>query len=171
MFIDETSSYDIFNLFIKKDGKTVEVSITSKACFDLWLSTRKAEPKNPAHAFRKALTGACRGDAGLKPFDQDVEPFVLKLLRQKKVWDCFQGTNVKIGERGFQSLGYWEKLDLNNKQDICRECEISLKKCNHLLATRLDLSPLEILEQIKELQKIIDQCNHYIAQLKKQLSK
>lgn len=100
----------LFNTFLKKDenDELCAEDIFSKECFQAWLKLRKSEPKDPEHAFRKAITGHCRGDCGLKPFEPAVETALLKILRRKKQWKCFAGSKVQIGSRGFQTAGYWE---------------------------------------------------------------
>lgn len=91
-----------------KEGNVDALGILSRNSYKEWLKTRKYVPKDPPHAFRKLITGHCRGDKGLAPFEKDTEASVLKLLRRKKVWECFEGSSTKIGLRGFQTLGYWE---------------------------------------------------------------
>lgn len=105
------SSLSIFAQFTEynKKGELDVSKYLSLECYETWLSARKDYPKDPPHAFRKLLTGHVRGDHGLLPFPPDVEESLIKLLRKKKVWPCFVGTNDNIGCRGFQTLGYWEK--------------------------------------------------------------
>lgn len=91
------------------DGSVNTSKFLSKECYQTWLNTRTTYPKDAAHAFRKVVTGHCRGDHGLQPFPKEVEQSLLKLLRNKTVWPCFKGTKHKIGSRGFQTLGYWER--------------------------------------------------------------
>lgn len=45
----------------------------------------------------------------MRPFDEEVEESVLHVLRRKGLWPCFKGTDLKIGMRGLQIKGYWEK--------------------------------------------------------------
>lgn len=101
----------LFNRYITRNSEgSVDVSrILSKECYDEWLITRKKKPKTPPSAFRKAVTGHCRGDKGLKPFPKDVEAAVLKIIRKRKIWTCFEGTGINIGQRGCKTFGYWEK--------------------------------------------------------------
>lgn len=104
------NSITVFTRFIKYNEDEIDVSgLLSIECYQLWLSTRKEIPKDSPHAFRKAVTGHVRGDHGLNPFPREVEEALIILLRQKKVWPCFEGTGKKIGSRGFQTLGYWER--------------------------------------------------------------
>lgn len=106
----ETTLGVLLKFVIKTKTKVDVRGILSLACYNAWLSSRKDQPKVPHHAFRKLITGHVRGDVGLKPFPPDVEAELLKLLRYPHVWDCFVGTKIKIGKRGIQTLGYWEKL-------------------------------------------------------------
>lgn len=104
------TTLSVLNSYVIKDedGKIDASGILSKASYEEWLSKRKYLPKDPPHAFRKVITGHCRGDKGLAPFSQELEKALLKLLRRKTVWECFQDTPKKIGLRGFQTLGFWE---------------------------------------------------------------
>lgn len=104
-------------------GNIDATRILSRECFKEWIATRKVLPKDPAHAYRKVVTGHCRGDKGLAPFPEDLEKAILKVLRQKKVWDCFKGTNLKIGLRGFQTKGHWEIKNSKRSRDDTEEEE------------------------------------------------
>lgn len=109
-----SSSLEVLNNYVlihtEGDKTITDISqLLSRECFIAWLKTRSRTPKNPIHAFRKVITGHCRGDSGLKPFEKQVEKALVKRLRQKKVWACFENNESQIGCRGFTSLGYWEK--------------------------------------------------------------
>ena len=104
-------SYIIFDKYIHKqiDGSYDVSQLLSKACFDDWLSSRPNPVRNPSEAFRKTLTSHCQGTRGMRPFDEDVEPYILNLLRQPGRWPCFEGTPIKVGTRGTRAHGYHEK--------------------------------------------------------------
>lgn len=82
----------------------------SKECYQTWVHTRKSPPKKPQESFRRVLTAHACGVDGRRPFPEHVEASLLKVLRRKEVWDCFKGTGVSIGIRGFRNVGYHEKL-------------------------------------------------------------
>ena len=112
-----TCSLAVFDNYIRvNDDGTMNVDgLLSKECFTSWLGTRLGEPKHKEEAFRKAITAHCRGVDGRKPFPRSIEMALLIILRQKKVWPCFQGSKCRTGSRGFQALGYWEKKDYQLK--------------------------------------------------------
>lgn len=114
MSYNDNTSFRLFQSFIswKSDGTVNVERLISKECYESWLKTRLKPPKSPEESFRKALTAHCRGVAGRKPFPRAVEKALLLELRKKRIWDCFQGTEHKIGKRGYQALGYWEKQDM-----------------------------------------------------------
>lgn len=105
--------------FIDEDGDTKRVF--SKECFDKWVVTRKEPPKQPEESFRRVLTAHICGVDGRRPFPPKIEANLLQILRKKEVWECFRGTKVSIGIRGFRNYGYHEtkgmKLAHQNAQD------------------------------------------------------
>lgn len=135
----ELSPLQLFNKYIKKDdGEQVDASeVLSVECYTEWLATRKVFPKNPAEAFRKILTGHCRGDNGLLPFAPRVEKAVLEVLRERKVWPCFKGTNIRIGERGLKTQGYWETRDATAQVSRKRASSEPICKVESQLRRRL----------------------------------
>lgn len=134
-----TTTLTVLTRYIKIDekGNVNALGLLSKDTYKEWLSSRKYVPKDPPHAFRKVITGHCRGDRGLAPFNKDVEASLLILLRRKKVWECFEGTTTKIGLRGFQTLGFWESKEKgspnNEKRKLSqnnRNRGVKRTKCN-----------------------------------------
>lgn len=122
------SSIITLSKYIKtnEDGSVNANGIISQECFSEWLSTKAKLPQFPQHAFRKIVSGHCRGDVGLIPFKQNEEKEVLKVLRKKKIWPCFNKTKCRIGLRGFQKSGYWENkrrkaIEIKNLEKITRE--------------------------------------------------
>ena len=109
----------IFELYVqrKADGTLDASKVLGRTCFEHWLNTRGSKPKNPPEAFRKALTSHCAGVDGRKPFEPELERALLNELRQKKVWPCFIGTKSKVGLRGFQVKGYWERRKYSVPQE------------------------------------------------------
>ena len=97
------------------DGDPVCDGVLSYECYQAWLERRKNPPKHPEEAFRKAITGHCRGIGGRKPFCPQVEKGILRPLRKKEVWPCFRNNIRQIGKRGFQAAGYWEMLDSKSR--------------------------------------------------------
>lgn len=92
-------------------------NVLSKECYDLWVNSRNNPPKEPEESFRRALTAHLCGLDGRRPFPRNVEANILKIIRQKKIWDCFQNTNCPIGIKGFRNLGYHESMDLSKEID------------------------------------------------------
>lgn len=109
-----TSSYDVFLKFVQYDERTGDFvsadEILSKACFEEWLKSRPRIPKKKEESFRRALISQVTGSDGKKPFPLQVEESLVKTLRKRKVWPCFEGTGVSIGKQGFKMLGYHEAL-------------------------------------------------------------
>lgn len=52
----------VFEKFTVIDGnmKIDTSGLFSKSCYEEWLTTRKAKPKDSPHAFRKSVTGHCK---------------------------------------------------------------------------------------------------------------
>lgn len=105
-------SFKVFMRFVDKNGDASKV--LSKECFDMWVVTRKCPPKQPEESFRRVLTAHICGVDGRRPFPVHIERHLLQILRKKEVWDCFKGTSVSIGVRGFRNQGYHETIGLNN---------------------------------------------------------
>lgn len=113
------SSHDVFMKYVEygNDGTVNCSELTGKACYNYWLITRLKKPQNPSESFRRALTAHCRGDDGRQPFPQEVEIALIKHLKVKSTWKCFEGTDVKIGVRGYKAKGYHEKQKQDNGKD------------------------------------------------------
>lgn len=65
------TSIRIFRRFLHENPNTGQINaeeITSLACYDQWLKTRKAVPKNPEKAFQRALSSHVCGVDGRLPF-------------------------------------------------------------------------------------------------------
>lgn len=122
----EESTLQMFEKYVTLNeiGQLDATMLFSLQCYNEWLNTRKTYPKNPPEAFRKMITGHCRGDSGLLPFQPQIEKAVVFMLRRRRVWECFRGTGVKVGLRGFKTKGYWEKLGkTGNKRKWNEEVE------------------------------------------------
>ncbi|GBG32359.1 Hypothetical Protein FCC1311_085842 [Hondaea fermentalgiana] len=120
------TSYDIFMHFVKFDDShqssapVCDVSaLLSRACFETWLKTRKGIPASPEDSFRKILTAHITGTKKRRPFPPPVEAQVLRLVRQRAIWPCFDGYRsldanltskiINIGRAGFRAKGYHEQ--------------------------------------------------------------
>ena len=137
------SSLSVFCHFIRQntDGSLDVSGILSRECFITWLSTRNGSPRNPAEAFRKPIVGHCKAAWGRKPFPQNVEKELLKLLRKREVWPCFQETKHRIGIGGFRSLGFWECLELeasDSPDPIQLSIPVSDTSTNQLFHNRME---------------------------------
>mmetsp|Transcript_20851 Transcript_20851/g.25289 ORF Transcript_20851/g.25289 Transcript_20851/m.25289 type:complete len:430 (+) Transcript_20851:287-1576(+) len=111
------SSYEHFMKYVKTTPNGgVDVSqILSLECYTAWVLEHAGTSIQPEEAFRLAVTSQCQGIACYRPFPPDVETALLGLLRERKVWNCFKNTNIKIGKKGFKAAGFWEKKRLNGE--------------------------------------------------------
>jgi len=76
------------------------------------LSTRGVVPPDPAKCFQRTLTAHLTGADGRMCFEPDEEAAVLLVLREKRQWPAFVGTDASIGSKGFRSMGFHEKSPL-----------------------------------------------------------
>mmetsp|Transcript_1373 Transcript_1373/g.2118 ORF Transcript_1373/g.2118 Transcript_1373/m.2118 type:complete len:238 (+) Transcript_1373:923-1636(+) len=115
----QATSMQIFQMFITYDayGNVDASGITSKECYNAWLQTRKSCLKNPELTFVQSVRGHITGtkEGGRNPLSPGAEASILKIIRQKKVWPCFQGTKAKYGSRGMKITGYHEMQQKNKK--------------------------------------------------------
>eukprot|EP00511_Aplanochytrium_stocchinoi_P013700 CAMPEP_0204890636 /NCGR_PEP_ID=MMETSP1349-20130617/25534_1 /ASSEMBLY_ACC=CAM_ASM_000710 /TAXON_ID=215587 /ORGANISM="Aplanochytrium stocchinoi, Strain GSBS06" /LENGTH=306 /DNA_ID=CAMNT_0052055485 /DNA_START=178 /DNA_END=1095 /DNA_ORIENTATION=+ len=119
-FEPRKTSYKLFMGLIKRDeeGNLDTSQVFSKACYDAWVSSRIRKPKRPDESFRRALVSHISGSDGRKPFPKDVEASLLKFIRQRKTWECFQGSNgASIGILGYKTKGYHESERDSLRQD------------------------------------------------------
>lgn len=109
----QVSSFEVFLEFltINKDGSYNADKIFSKQCYHRWLATRQKVPKLPEESFRRAITAHIRGTNGRKPFSEAQERAVLKILRKRERWNCFD-SEQNIGKLGYQKLGFHEEKSL-----------------------------------------------------------
>ena len=108
-------SFEVFMSFVDASGGAD--AVLSKDCYDMWVNSRNNPPKEPEESFRRALTAHLCGLDGRRPFPREVEANILKIIRQKKVWQCFALTGCPIGIKGFRNLGYHESMDLSKEID------------------------------------------------------
>lgn len=106
----ERASMAIFMNFVdyNQDHSVSAHRILSKKCYEAWIGSRKRVLKHPGEAFRKTVTSHVRGSDGRRPFPPIVENALLAALRQPRIWNCFEGTELKVGERGCSVKGFWE---------------------------------------------------------------
>jgi len=86
--------------------------IVSKACYDEWMSAREYDCADHAgKTFQRALTGHISASDGRLPFSPEEEAAILKVIRAKRIWPCFEGSNppLSIGAKGFRSKGFHER--------------------------------------------------------------
>ena len=114
------TSMRVFREFMKRipdpaDPKRMIVDasgIVSKACYEMWCSTRNlpfTDDYRAAKTFQRALTGHLSATDGRLPFSPEEEEAVLQVVRIKRVWPCFIGTSHVIGAKGFRSKGFHER--------------------------------------------------------------
>mmetsp|Transcript_30649 Transcript_30649/g.49152 ORF Transcript_30649/g.49152 Transcript_30649/m.49152 type:complete len:220 (-) Transcript_30649:32-691(-) len=115
----QATSMEIFQMFITYDayGNVDASGVISKECYNAWLQTRKSCLKNPELTFVQSVRGHITGtkEGGRNPFSQGAEASILKIIRQKNIWPCFQGTKAKYGSRGMKITGYHEMQQKNKK--------------------------------------------------------
>uniref|UniRef100_A0A7S3LJ95 Uncharacterized protein n=1 Tax=Aplanochytrium stocchinoi TaxID=215587 RepID=A0A7S3LJ95_9STRA len=124
--IKEMTSIAVFNEFIEYDaqGNCNASGILSKECYQKWLESRKKKPKCPPKAFRRALTAHVRGVDGRRPFEVRAERSLLRELRKKKIWACFEGDPESyIGIQGFPSSSYHEKIQAKGRENIMNDAD------------------------------------------------
>lgn len=71
-----------------------------------------------------------RGSDGRKPFHRKEEEALLIELRKKRIWPCFESTNLRIGVNGFRAAGYHERLDPANtlNKGMARRAPVPAKR-------------------------------------------
>jgi len=127
-------SIRLFRKYIVRqlDGTLDASRITSFDCYRDWLETRKNPALMPERAFRKALSCHITGSDGRTPFTQDEEVAILKVVRRKERWACFRNSDVTIGENGFRTKGFHEKVILGETPE-----RLPKKRAKTIPATRL----------------------------------
>lgn len=103
-------SWEVFMSFVDENHNATRV--LSQECFNTWVATRQTYPKQPEESFRRVLIGHICGIDRRRPFPERVETSLLHMVRRKEVWECFKGTNVCIGIRGFRKQGFHENKRL-----------------------------------------------------------
>jgi len=112
------STYNLLMYYAKlksKNGVPDPTAILEKECFEMWLNTRRVLPSNLEEGYRRAITAHITGTKKRKPFPPEFERALLKAIRIRKVWPCFQnrisssGKPVVVGVCGFRPDGYHER--------------------------------------------------------------
>jgi len=117
----QRTSIEIFNqhtrIYMDRHGNRVIdcAGVLSRQCYEEWLITRPQPPLFPQERFRKSLIShlTCQ-DGRSSPFEKPVERELLNLLRQRKLWPCFEGMvdskgkSIQIGAKGLRCSGFWE---------------------------------------------------------------
>uniref|UniRef100_A0A7S2WFT4 Uncharacterized protein n=1 Tax=Mucochytrium quahogii TaxID=96639 RepID=A0A7S2WFT4_9STRA len=115
------TSYDVFMHFVTNcfsNGKSFcdASKIVGKECYLTWLSTRRKTSVFPPDVFRRTVIAHLTGTKKRKPFPKEVEESLLKTVRLRRVWPCFQdvfdnkGNPVTFGHVGFRPRGYHENI-------------------------------------------------------------
>jgi len=105
------TSIMVFRKFIERDsdGTLNALKVLSKECYDEWMAQCRTQANSPEKAFRRALSAHVTGVDGRTPFVPEEEEAVLRVLRRKKIWECFTHTPLTIGKTGYRSKGFHEK--------------------------------------------------------------
>jgi hypothetical protein len=82
--------------------------VTSRECFEEWKEGRRAVGGFEKE-FQRSLTAHLTRSDGRQPFEPDVEAAILQVVRTNEVWPAFLGTDIKIGTKGFRTMGYHER--------------------------------------------------------------
>ena len=123
------TSIRVFRSYIKKypDGTLDASGIISAECYRAWLSTRKQNTQFKEKAFQRALTGHLTGVDGRSPFLADEEQAILKVLRKRQRWPCFENSTTRYGEGGFRTEGFHERAALRGTKLEPEEEESTIK--------------------------------------------
>jgi len=125
------TSMRVFREFIRRvirvDGTdTLDANDSiSRQCYDMWVSTRKTLPPNPEKAFQRSLSAHVTGVDGRVPFTPQEEEAVLKVLRRKERWPCFEDSATRFGLMGFRAKGFHEK---SNESTSISQSELMRKR-------------------------------------------
>jgi hypothetical protein len=123
------TSIKIFRRYIKEvadeHGSTrLDASgVISRECYDEWKESRSSEVRHVEQekGFQRCLTAHLTKSDGRRPFQPEEEAAIIKVLRQKRQWPAFEGTSVKIGQKGFRAMGYNERFKSGPSFDSPRE--------------------------------------------------
>lgn len=105
--------------------------ITSRKCFEMWLKSRIVPPKNPEHSFQRTISAHVTGLDGRRPFSKPMEAAVLRVIRQRGKWPCFENGPMR---HGFRAQGYHEKA-------AAAEAKRLLQQVDSMQTTMLPPSP------------------------------
>jgi hypothetical protein len=100
-----STSLQVFRGFFTRDdhGRLDVSNITSKACYEEWINTRKSI-SSPEKVFVRTILSHISAIDGRSPFSEAEERAVLAVLRNEDtVWGCFPDgkLNTKLRIRGF----------------------------------------------------------------------
>jgi len=114
------TSMEVFMKHVKynQDGSIDVSGIFEIECYKEWLSTRKGSLRNGPLTFIHTLRSHINSSekTGRQPFPEAIETQMLKVIRKKEIWPCFQALNreegqkIRYGSRGMMSVrGYHER--------------------------------------------------------------
>jgi len=113
---------------VGKDGvereKVDATGILSRECFEAWVTSRRSKPRSPEDAFRKTVISYVTvADGRSTPLSPEIEADLLRHLRKRQVWPCFEGRvhsvsgkAILIGSQGVRCAGYHEKSSSKKKK-------------------------------------------------------
>uniref|UniRef100_A0A7S2RJ50 Uncharacterized protein n=1 Tax=Mucochytrium quahogii TaxID=96639 RepID=A0A7S2RJ50_9STRA len=160
----QATSMEIFQMFITYDayGNVDASGVISKECYNAWLQTRKSCLKNPELTFVQSVRGHITGtkEGGRNPLSPGAEASILKIIRQKKVWPCFQGTKAKYGSRGMNIAGYHEMQHKSQKLEQFDKYT-SIIQSEQKLSFAAPLSHLSDADLALDLQCLVDESTDY----------
>ena len=118
----------------------------SPECFSLWLNTRSGVIQHPEQTFHRTVVAHIRGTDTRKPFPEDIEREILRVLRRsdrqtsslknkvmENPWDrCFDNSVFNVGKMGFKHKGFHERKHLTEPVEKSRKRSKTSKKYKNI---------------------------------------
>ncbi|KAH9257046.1 hypothetical protein BASA81_004867 [Batrachochytrium salamandrivorans] len=110
----DLTSLKVFRMYfvVREDGSLDASRLLSRECYSAWVDSRRKEIPSPETRFQRSLSSHITSLDGRVPFTEAEEVAVLKEVRKRRVWACFENSEKKVGVRGFCSMGFHEKRRL-----------------------------------------------------------
>lgn len=111
---ERLTSLKVFRRYFvtREDGSLDASRLLSRECYLAWRDSRKKEIPSPETQFQRSLSSHVTSLDGRVPFTEAEEVAVLREVRKRRVWACFEHSDKKVGMRGFASIGFHEKRRL-----------------------------------------------------------
>lgn len=115
------SFMQVFMTFIRYEGnRPIVDKVFSREFFQVWLKTRTGKVKHPEQSFHRTFIAHIRGQDRRRPFSEDIEEELLRVLRaDKMIWNgCFAENKFNIGKHGFKHLGFHEARRSSKRRGV-----------------------------------------------------